>query len=84
MFMYHFIFISNYFMNVKKPMFEKNNKENVFGNVPSLKMPSLNKNRTNIGEEIRKKLKINTPSTNSLSILMPRDMNIENTGRIRK
>lgn len=61
-------------------MFEKNNKENVFGNTGSLKVPALNKNRSNIGEEIRKKLKINTittSNTGSLSVLMPRDLNTD-------
>jgi hypothetical protein len=51
-----------------------------FGNTGSLKVPALNKNRSNIGEEIRKKLKINTittPNTGSLSVLMPRDLNTD-------
>lgn len=39
------------------------------------------KPRANIGEEIRKKLKIGLPTPNPISVLMPKDMNIRNENK---
>lgn len=69
------IFLLLIIMNVKKQIFEKSNKENIFDNFTSQKQTPLAKQRANIGEEIRKKLKITAPPSNLTSVLHSRDLN---------
>lgn len=56
-------------------MFEKNNKENIYSNIGLQKITSMNRSRTNIGEQIRKKLKIKPLSSDVTNVLMPRNQN---------
>jgi hypothetical protein len=58
-------------MNVKRQIFEKD-KENINNTMNSQYFTPLNKGKTNIGEEIRKKLKIKPTQNDLQSVLMPK------------
>lgn len=59
-------------MNVKRQIFEKD-KENTNHALNSQYSAPFNKGKTNIGEEIRKKLKIKPNQNDSQLILMQRN-----------
>jgi hypothetical protein len=62
-------------MNVKRQTFEKGNKENSNQNLASQYFTQVNKNKPNIGEEVRKKLKIKNNPNESQSVLLIKNDN---------